>query len=249
MKKISAISLLLLFSGCMIFKNMPPVSSPEMILVKGGTFYMGDVFEQNNKDALPVHEAIVEDFYLGRYEVTFEEYDEFAKATGHELPDDEGHGRGKRAVVHVSWDEALAYCNYFGFRLPTEREWEYAARAGGKDYLFSGTSNKDSLKYFSISETRHSFFVGAKKPNPLGFYDMSGNVFEWIGSYYQFYNKPENLHDLENSRMRIIRGGSFSDSGGGNIHETYWRIGVLSYISDYDIGFRCAVSAKDRKSN
>lgn len=248
MKK-SLFLLMLFLSGCALFKKVPLIEPPQMVLVKGGTFMMGDIFEYNNADALPVHEVTMPDFYIGRYEVTYDEYDQFAAATNRELPPDDGHGRGNRAVVYVNWDDALAYCRYFGYRLPSEAEWEYAARAGGKPFLYSGTSNPDSLKYYSISESRHSFYVGAKKPNLLGLYDMSGNVFEWIGEYYQYYKNPDELHDLENSKMRIIRGGSFSSSYSGSIQQTYRRVGVLNLTGESDLGFRCAASANEIKKD
>ncbi|MEX0719510.1 MAG: SUMF1/EgtB/PvdO family nonheme iron enzyme [Balneolaceae bacterium] len=214
-----------------------------MVLVKGNTFIMGDVMEQQNDDALPLHEIELNDFYIGKFEVTYAQYDEFALQTQRPLPDDNGHGRENRAVARVTWDEALAYCNYFGFRLPTENEWEFAARDGGKNMLFAGTNNADSLKYYSISETSYSFFVGSKKPNALGIFDMSGNVSEWIGDYYQFYENPDGWHDLENSSVRIIRGGSFSGNS-ETIQKVFWRVGVLSDSRYYNIGFRCA-SAED----
>lgn len=229
----------------MLFKKTPRINAPEMVFVKGGHFMMGDFYQKRSGDALPVHQARVEDFYIGKYEVTFAEYDEFALVTRRNLPEDDGFGRGTRAVVYVNWHDAAAYCAHFGFRLPTEREWEYAARSGGREQVYSGTSNPDSLKYYGIIETQNSFFVGAKKPNSLGLYDMSGNVFEWIGSYYQYYKNPADLHDLENSTMRLIRGGSFSPSG----RENYQRVGVLAHTSDADIGFRCAVSAADYTLN
>lgn len=216
-----------------------------MVFVKGSHYKMGDFFQQRNDDALPVHQAKVEDFYIGKYEVSFAEYDKFALATGRHLPDDDGYGRGIRAVVYVNWHDAASYCAYFGFRLPSEWEWEYAARSGGREQVYSGTSNPDSLKYYSIIETQHSFYVGAKKPNGLGLYDMSGNVYEWIGNYYQYYENPASLQDLENSSIRLIRGGSFSQSARKN----YSRVGVLAHTSNADIGLRCAVSAADYSLN
>lgn len=232
-------------TGCMSSKLATDVQPPEMVFVEGGTFLMGDLIELNNKDALPVHSVTVDDFYIGKYEVTFEQYDTYAKATGLPVPFDDSLGRGTRAAVRVNWHEAKAYCNYFGYRLPAETEWEYAARSGGEKTLYSGTSNPDSLKYYSIFESRHSFYVGSKKPNALGIYDMTGNVFEWIGSYYQYYDNPEDMHDLENSRLRLIRGGAYNSNN--NLGKTFWRVGTLSDAKDNNVGFRCVVSANDFK--
>ncbi|MBO6584575.1 MAG: SUMF1/EgtB/PvdO family nonheme iron enzyme [Gracilimonas sp.] len=217
-----------------------------MVKVEGGTFLMGDIIDSTNTDALPIHEVSLDDYYIGKYEVTFAQYDTFARATDRELPPDEHYGRGDRAVVRVDWHDALAYCNYFGWRLPTETEWEYAARAGGRATLFAGTNNPDSLSNYAITEQddlSFSFRVGTKKPNKLSIYDMSGNVSEWIGEYYQFYQRPEEMHDLENSMVRIIRGGSFNSWV--NTAKVYWRVGVLSDAKFYEVGFRCAVSQEE----
>ena len=236
----------ILSSGCSLFKNTPNIQKPAMIKVSGGAFLMGDIIDSTNTDALPIHEVHLDDYYIGKYEVTFAEYDAFAQATGRELPDDEHYGRGERAVVRVDWYDAEAYCNHFGWRLPTETEWEYAARSGGKEFLYSGTNNPDSLSNYAITNKDNisfSFKVGTKKPNELGIYDMSGNVQEWIGEYYQIYKYPEEMHDLENSMVRILRGGSFNSwTSTAKVH---WRVGVLSDAEFYEVGFRCAVSQEE----
>jgi formylglycine-generating enzyme required for sulfatase activity len=226
--------------SCFFLKKTNKNYEPEMVLVEGGTFVIGDIFESENTDALPVHEVTLKSFYIGKYEVTFEQFDEFALATGRELPDDNGYGRGRRAVVNVTWDDALAFCRSLGQRLPTEEEWEYAARSQGKEDMFAGTSNPDSLKDYAVlrsSNINFSFIIGQKKPNDLGLYDMSGNVFEWIGEYYQFYREPENLHDLDDDGIRIIRGGSFGEEQMAT--RTYWRVGTLRDVTATDLGFRC----------
>jgi len=216
-----------------------------MKFVKGSTFLLGDVINGENEDALPVHEAEVEDFYISAYETTFRQYDYFARQTGRPLPDDEGYGRKNRAVINVTWDEAKAFCNYFGYRLPTEIEWEYAAREAGKPILYSGTNSPDSLKFYAFTGDDDLIFslpVGQKRPNSLGLYDMSGNVFEWIGDYYQMYQYPDKYHLNEEDAVRIIRGGSFREEVFTT--RTYHRAGTLRDVRDDDVGFRCAVSAE-----
>lgn len=244
--KILFLNLLVIMMGCTMIHKSTTTGKPEMVFMEGGSFIMGDVVDTLHSDALPLHPVTLGDYYIGKYEVTYEEYDAFARKSGFNLPDDDFYGRGKRAVNRVSWDEALAFCESFGWRLPTENEWEYAARSGGKIEAYSGTNHADSLHAYAVFGSRSLAFtqrVGERKPNEAGLYDMSGNAFEWIGRYYQFYEQPENWHDLENSSMRIIRGGSFK------MHATavqnFWRVGVLGNIRDYDIGFRCAVSQKE----
>lgn len=241
-------SLLLLFlfaSGCSLFRSVSQdIPKPKMVLIEGGTFVMGDVYEQKNPDSTPVHEVTLPDFKIGKYEVTYEEFDAFAKRTDRKLPEADSMGRGNRAVAFVDWYDAKAFCEFHGWRLPTEQEWEYAARSGGKKMKFAGTNNIDSLDAYARTHHNnklpYSFPVGSKKPNEAGLYDMSGNLIEWIGGYYQFY--PEKGEEpkwakLEKGGIRILRGGSFKE--GRNIASTHWRVGMLTEAEEYDVGFRC----------
>src|SRR5262249_18280775 len=122
---------------------------PEMVVIPAGTFQMGDNGHDSER---PVHTVqINRPFAMGRYEVTFEEYDRFASATGFELPDDTGWGRGQRPVINVSWSDAVEYAKWLSaqtskhYRLPTEAEWEFAARSGGKKERWAGTSREEEL--------------------------------------------------------------------------------------------------------
>jgi formylglycine-generating enzyme required for sulfatase activity len=234
----------LFLGACSLFKSTTqPIPKPEMVLIEGGQFKMGDIYGDNNTDAQPTHQVTLDDFKIGKYEVTYRKYDAFARKTGRELPEADPPQRGNRAVAHVDWHDAQAFCEYHGWRLPTEQEWEYAARGGGKKMRFAGTNNIDSLNaYARISDNSapFSFKVGTKKPNSAGLYDMSGNVLEWIGQYYQFYPKKDqepNWDNLEQRSIRILRGGSFRESK--QISATYWRVGMLKGAEEYDVGFRC----------
>lgn len=203
----------------------------------------GDFYERTNTDALPLHEVNVEPFLIGKYEVTYAQYDQFALSTGREFPDDGNFGRDNRAVVNITWDEALAFCKSLGYRLPSEVEWEFAARSGGKEQVIAGARSMDLLKEYAIvrsSGINFSFMVGTKKPNDLGLFDMSGNVFEWIDEFYQFYSLPDQKHDNDADAIRIIRGGSFGEEEMAT--RTYWRVGTLRDVAATDIGFRCAKS-------
>lgn len=245
MKKWIVVLSLATLSGCALFRASlrEQLLPMEMTRVEGGTFIMGDVIFNKNDDSTPLHEVTLNDFYIGTYEVTYEQYDAFAKATDRPLPDDDERGRGKRAVIYVTWDEAVAFCNAYGYRLPTEQEWEYAARSRGLDQLYAGTSEMDSLRHYarySESSGAYSYHVGTKQPNDLGLYDMSGNVAEYIGEYYPFFRTdPDSIeyYPLDERAMRVIRDGSFNSEDA--TLRTYWRVGVLAEDRDHTIGFRC----------
>ncbi len=233
-------------SGCFLFKKHAQPLPFEVVQIPGGVFMVGDVFEHENDDATPVHRAVIAPFELSKYEITYAQYDTFAVTVGRPLPEDDGYGRGTRAVANVTWEEALAYCDHYGYRLPSEIEWEYAARSGGKQERFAGTDSLEAadrfVRHFDNS-VLYSFQVGTKQPNSLGLYDMSGNVYEWIGNYYEFYpkagEKPE-YKSFETSSMRIIRGGSFKAPL--DYAQTFWRSGTLADIPSNAIGIRCARS-------
>jgi len=218
----------------------------DMVRVEGGAFRMGDVFEGTHEDATPVHAVTLPAFLLGRYEVTYDEYDAFARAAGRSLPPDDGHGRGRRAVAYVSWDDAVAFCAVYGFRLPTEAEWEYAAREGGRALRYAGTNDPDSLRHYGRVEAeveRHSFPVGLYRPNALGLHDMTGNVMEWVGDYYPFYPEPGAEPVLQDTAlaMRVHRGGSFAQKA--SLAPTFHRAGTMRDLASDDLGFRCAAGA------
>jgi formylglycine-generating enzyme required for sulfatase activity len=220
-----------------------------MVFLEGGTFTMGDIIEEKNEDALPLHPVTLGDYYIGRYEVTYEQYAAYAQQANLPIPPSELINNADRPMTYVSWYEAEAYCNYFGWRLPSENEWEYAARSKGKAMQYAGTNHSDSLSKYAFTASSHLAnpqIVGSLKPNKAGLFDMSGNVYEWIGAYYQYYEDPSSWHNLEESSMRIIRGGSIGGYPG--FAQTYWRVGVLGKAQEYDIGFRCAVTQEELNS-
>lgn len=207
---------------------------------------MGDFISEENEDATPVHKVIVPPFELSKYEITFDQFDTYALEAGADLPDDNGFGRGNRAVVNLTWYEANDFCRFYGFRLPSEQEWEYAARDTGQDRVYPGVKDEKEVDQYVRhidNSVMHSFSVGTKTPNELGLYDMGGNVFEWVGDYYEFYPEVGTdpvYKDLERFSMRIIRGGSFKMNL--SVAQTWWRSGTLGDISSDNIGFRCARS-------
>ncbi len=251
--KLLPLSLLLIFGGlifasggCQHTRELPAgLLALEMIAIPGGTFTMGDIFTYENIDATPVHPVTLPDYKLAKTETTFAQYDAFALKSGRPLPDADTLGRGNRAVVSVNWDEAKAFCTSYGFRLPTEQEWEYAAREGGKEILFSGAADEsiaaEYVNYQQANGPRPSTIVALLKPNALGLYDMSGNVFEWLGMYYEFYPNPDDApiyQDTTVSSMRAVRGGSAGTPL--MVTTTIGRATTLRSTRSSTIGFRCA---------
>ena len=226
---------------------------PEMIVVPAGSFQMGDVQGGGEKDEVPVRTVrIQKSFAIGRYEVTFGEYDQFAKATNRQFPSDEGWGRGRRPVIYVSWQDAVDYTNWLSgetskrYRLPTEAEWEYAARGGketaywwGRDWV-KGMANCGGCGSQWGNKTAP---VGSFKANPFGLYDTAGNVWEWVEECWHdnYSGAPVDGSAWTtggNCARRVLRGGS-SVNQPGNLRSSnrgkYYRDN-----REHFIGFRLA---------
>ena len=172
---------------------------PEMVAIPGGSFRMGCVSGLNCRDdEKPVHRVRVASFELSKYEVTFEEYDHFIAETGRRSPKDEGWGRGRRPVINVSWEDAVAYTEWLSaqtgerYRLPSEAEWEYAARAGSESKFHFGNDASQLCRYGNHADTSTDFdwrntacsdgvgkrtaTVGSYQPNAFELHDVHGNV-------------------------------------------------------------------------
>jgi len=309
---------------CALFHNSRLSSNRNMILVKGGTFEMGDVFNEGNEDELPVHKVTVNDFYLCNNEVTVDEYREFVNEThyitsaehpvnmeeqmkilkeiqeqwkngGKDIPElrklykqmlnfggtgfwdvnenqwtwsNEHNWRNpgfeqsdNHPVVSLTWDDAVSYLNWLskkeslppaynvgtgelldkngkptaditevkGYRLPTEAEWEFAARERGEKVRFGNGKNTASSEDINFDGGRGDFSyliksgfrkgtvpIGSFKPNSLGLYDMSGNGWEWCSDYYGSYPKENTLNPHVSERTgingRVMRGGRWGGS-------------------------------------
>ncbi len=226
-----------------IRKKLEPI---EFVDIPSGTFMMGDFYNQKDSDALPLHKVTVKQFAMSKYETTYSQYDTFAKLKNMPLPDDMGYDRGDRAVVNINWFEAKAFCECYGYRLPTEAEWEYVARSGGKDELWSGTNDYREIDEYARhvdNSLEYSFYVGEKNPNDFGLYDMTGNVYEWIGDYYPQYpdsGEAPVYADYSITGIRIIRGGSF----GTNAKRNYTRVGTIDDMQSAMMGFRCVKESR-----
>jgi formylglycine-generating enzyme required for sulfatase activity len=237
---------------------------PSMVWIAGGRFKMGDVQGGGYSDEQPVHDVSVGRFAMGRFEVTFAEYDKFAEATGRNKPSDQGWGRGNRPVINVSWYDATAYAEWLSqqtgqkYRLPTEAEWEYAARAGtDTKYWWSNTASHEYANYGVDSgwgglakgkdRWKYTAPVGSFAPNPFGIYDTVGNVWEWTCSEYENrYNGKENKcknkatikKGGENKSHFVLRGGSWLNVArwSRSADRLRWRPAVRDWVG----GFRLA---------
>ncbi len=194
---------------------------PVMIKVNGGTFTMGGT----ESDEKPLHSVTVDDFSMGKYEITVAEYKAFCKATGRTMPKTPSWGvKDNYPIVNVNIKDASAYCNWLSkvtgkkYRLPTEAEWEYAARGGIKksDNLYAGSETLDEVGWNSSNAGDQAQAVGLKKANKLGLYDMSGNVMEWCNDWYNdsYYatSPTKNPQGPPSGSNRVLRGGSWYHS-------------------------------------
>ncbi|MEP0546065.1 MAG: formylglycine-generating enzyme family protein [Rhodothermales bacterium] len=232
--------------GCALLRSGPARPDPPFVPVPGGAFAMGAPNEADDTYARPTHPVTVAPFALMAREVTFAEFDRFADATGIARPDSGDYGRGARAVVQMTWDEAAAFCAWIDARLPTEPEWEWAARGGPADQRWAGTDDTDTLpRYarFADDEALLTTAAALRQPNPLGLYDLSGNAFEWIGAFYQSYPEPGAepvWYDLDAPAQDLwmVRGGSFRTPA--EQVRTFARASTLRDIRSDSFGFRCA---------
>ncbi len=195
-----------------------PVTGMKFVLVNGGCFQMGETFGDGHSDEKPVHEVCVDDFYMGKYEVTQGQW----KAIRGNNPSNFSNCGDNCPVEQVSWDDAQEFIRIMKqrtgetYRLPTEAEWEYAARSGGKNEKWAGTSIESELSeyaWYTSNSGGKTHPVGQKKPNGMGLYDMSGNVWEWTADWFDeeyYQNSPkDNPKGASSGDSRTLRGGSW----------------------------------------
>ncbi len=217
---------------------------PEMVIIPASKFRMGDIHGRGFQDEQPVHEVSVKSFAMSRYEITFDDYDRFADPTTRPRPSGEGWGRGNRPVINVFWDDATAYAEWLGiqtgkaYRLPTEAEWEYAARAGTEtEYWWGneiGTNRTNCGGSGSQWSGKQTAPVGSFATNPFGLYDILGNVWEWTCSVYK--GEEQRCADKHDDGYRLLRGGSWSYN---NLAcRSAYRFWVNSDHRKNDIGLR-----------
>ena len=212
----------------------------EMVYVQGGTFDMGSNIENVEK---PIHQVTLGDYYIGKYEVTQAQWIEIMGNNpsffkGDNLP-----------VENVSWEDIQEFITRLNektgrtYRLPTEAEWEYAARGGNKSqgYLYSGSNNLDDVVWYERNSNYKTHPVGQKQANELGIYDMSGNISEWCNDWYGPYSSSSQTNPTgpSSGSYPIYRGGDFAGD------KRYCRVAFRSYSSPgsrFDfLGFRLSL--------
>ncbi len=198
--------------------------APVMVELRADSFTMGSGSTSPSFEERPQHLVNLSRFAIGKYEVTFSEYDRFVQATGRARPVDEGWGRGTRPVINVNWPDAVAYTRWLSeqtgahYRLPTEAEWEYAARSHSNKRFWWGTEVGENLancfdcgSQWSGSETAR---VGSFAASPFAVHDMAGNVTEWVQDCYQSGYANALLDGSAvitgDCSARVVRGGSYS---------------------------------------
>ncbi|MBN2486495.1 MAG: formylglycine-generating enzyme family protein [Bacteroidales bacterium] len=267
---LSVIYSLTVISGCHAQKNITPEekqwlidkTKESLVFVEGGSFMMGDVgyidsngvhqLFTNDPDCLPVHKVTLDSFSIMKYEVSFRELDLYFKAINEEIlrPDwrNEEYAQPQYAAKWMTWYQAQEYCEWVGeligypMGLPTEAQWEYAARSRGLTVAHA-TDNGEIIWNINYAGEEYPWYgtpPGTFPPNPLGLYDMSGNKEEWVYDWYWPYSdEPEiNPKKEENSYSKVGRG--FHDLYGS----VYKRAERDPMNSGGGNGFRCVCNSK-----
>jgi formylglycine-generating enzyme required for sulfatase activity len=256
-------------------KNFPyEYPTIEMVLVNGGKFMMGSL-SGGNSDNKSVHEVNLNGFYIDQYEVTYAEFDKFVKDTKYitdaeregwsyiinkkgELEKKENvnwrhNSLGEvitladfnNPVYHVTWNDANTYAHWAGKRLPTEAEWEYAAKGGPmtNDYIYSAGNKLNDVGWFNGNSKGRTNKTGSKLKNELSIYDMSGNVAEWCQDWYDsdYYiaHIKDNPKGPDSGERKVVRGGSFQDEE--QTCTVYSRESHTIGFRSPKIGFRCVL--------
>jgi len=220
-----------------------PADGQRYVWIPPGRFEMGcSPGEPCPAQEMPRHGVtLTKGFWMGQTEVTLGAHRRFAHATGRPAPPAPSFAQNERhPVVNVAWDDAAAYCGWAGGRLPTEAEWEYAARAGTTQ-AYSGELNV--IAWYNANSGGHTHEVGQKEPNAFGLYDMLGNAWEWVGDWFHgkyyaaFPTEARDPPGPPSGRSRVLRGGSW-DSYAIFLRVSYRFSLEPGYRNSY-VGFRC----------
>jgi len=235
----------------------------EMIRIPAGRFTMGSPATEKDRGGDEVqHEVNLTEFYISKYEVTVGQFKEFIDASGYKTDAEQNndahnwrHGSGGNVfdvndynypVIYVSWNDAVAYAAWLAgktgkrYQLPTEAQWEYAAR-GGQNYVYAGSDTLDVVGWYGKNSGWRSHPVGQKRPNGYGLYDMTGNVWEWCQDWYAPYPESpvSNPTGPSTGTEHVMRGGSwFNELRDSRVAFRDFNIPARRY---YFIGFRVAL--------
>lgn len=220
---------------------------PTLVYVPAGTFTMGDRSGKGFANEKPAHEeSVPRGFMLGRLEVSFDEFDRFVRANGVASPADQGWGRGHQPIINVDWQTARQYLAWLSeqsgqpYRLPSEIEWEYAARAGtGSDYWWGeriGTNQANCEGCGSQYGSKRPMAVGSFKANPLGLFDTAGNVHEWVSSPYGNSYPSDGGTLTGPGSNAVARGGSWYDAP--KFSRASMRVLLKPRFKSFFVGFR-----------
>lgn len=250
----SCMSVLLLIVGCssLFSPKQPatytdPTTGMEFTLVPGGCYQMGNLWGNGDANEEPVHQVCLDDYYLGKTEVTQSEWLKIMGDNPSYFKKGDDH-----PVESVSWNDAMEFLKKMSagsdetYRLPTEAEWEYACRSGGKEEIYCGGDSLKDSAWFDRTGGGSTQQVATRQPNGLGLFDMSGNVWEFCSDIYAkdyYANSPEkNPRGATEGPHVIKRGGSWS------INPRYLRSSVRGRAAledaHYSTGFRAAISAR-----
>ena len=231
-----------------------------MVLIPAGEFTMGRTFETPDykkgmrprilRDDRPAHTVRLDAYFMDAREVTQAQYEDFVQATGHRSPyhwkdDSAPDGKEDHPIHNVDWADADAYCTWQGKHLPTEAEWERAARAGEEGKRYPWGDDKPDRDRALFNTPLGPGPVGSHPPNAFGLHEMAGSVSEWCSDWfartYYEHSPPENPQGPEEGMYKIIRGGSWAD--GPQRITVFFRNWVRTNQRTPNLGFRCAKDA------
>jgi formylglycine-generating enzyme required for sulfatase activity len=231
-----------------VFASGKKSFEPEMVFVEGGTFQMGS--NSGEPDEKPVHNVTISSFNIGKYEVTQAQWKEVMGNNPSYFKDCD-----RCPIEQVSWNEVQLYIQKLNsltgknYRLPTEAEWEYAAK-GGKDskgYTYSGSDDMNTVAWYYENSGGKTHTVGTRQPNELGIFDLTGNVWEWCSDWYNRYNNigETNPKGASDGAFNVLRGGSwYGDDNECRISFRSWSNPVNRNL-DYYYGFRLVLPVSD----
>lgn len=268
LKLSGTVCILLIFFSVSPALTQTPLTEPpltiELVPIKGGCYQMGDSVGDGDPNERPVHEVCVSDFSIGKFEVTNTQYKAFDPEHNSGISEKSTLDEGNQPVVNVSWEDVVAFTKWLSiktgqpYRLPTEAEWEYAARAGSDKSRYWGNNPDEACRYANVADLtakRHwakwttflcddgyavSAPVGSFLPNNFGLHDMLGNVWEWCEDIYNseaYLKLPKNNPVYGGAgEYRVMRGGGWSNGPLGirNSH----RVGLSPGFGHHSLGFR-----------